>query len=374
MRGPIVGVYHVATFPGWEHIVVEQCHRLKNSGLLDVTDYVIVGIVGNVEPALSTLKCLLRGKARVVYGGDVSQFEFPTLQHLYDLSQAQDFDAWYIHTKGVSHNSSHGVWHRLQMESIVIEKHAYCRSKLDCHDACGMFWRLTGFDQPNPHFSGNFWWATAEYLRSLPPPSSLDVSNRFQAEFWIGKNPNIVPFDLDCHEAQLAQPLDPFSKPSAWIGLESKYQWLCEIFDPSLIERVVDIGVDYGFSTFHMAKDFPHADVVGVSNFELNPGSHDWVRSNLASFPNLRLLVGESSSIGTGFGKEIDLLHIDGDHSYEGVKRDFTAWEPWVRPGGRVLFHDTVTFGTVRQFFDEIPGRKREIREHHGLGCWFKEN
>lgn len=39
-------------------------------------------------------------------------------------------------------------------------------------------------------------------------------------------------------------------------------------------------------------------------------------------------------------GEKLDVLFIDGDHSYEGVKRDFELWSPLVRPGGIILFHD----------------------------------
>jgi predicted O-methyltransferase YrrM len=40
--------------------------------------------------------------------------------------------------------------------------------------------------------------------------------------------------------------------------------------------------------------------------------------------------------------KPIDILFIDGDHSYEGVKRDWELFLPFVRPFGVVLFHDAV--------------------------------
>ena len=39
---------------------------------------------------------------------------------------------------------------------------------------------------------------------------------------------------------------------------------------------------------------------------------------------------------------ELDLLFIDGDHAYEGVKRDFELYSPLVRRGGIVAFHDIV--------------------------------
>lgn len=38
---------------------------------------------------------------------------------------------------------------------------------------------------------------------------------------------------------------------------------------------------------------------------------------------------------------EIDFLFVDGDHTYNGVRADWLAWSPLVRPGGLVAFHDT---------------------------------
>jgi predicted O-methyltransferase YrrM len=39
-------------------------------------------------------------------------------------------------------------------------------------------------------------------------------------------------------------------------------------------------------------------------------------------------------------GDKIDLLFIDGDHTYEGVKADFDMYSPLVRNGGLIAFHD----------------------------------
>lgn len=39
-------------------------------------------------------------------------------------------------------------------------------------------------------------------------------------------------------------------------------------------------------------------------------------------------------------GETIDVLFIDGDHTYAGVKRDFEMYSPLVQPGGLIMFHD----------------------------------
>jgi predicted O-methyltransferase YrrM len=38
--------------------------------------------------------------------------------------------------------------------------------------------------------------------------------------------------------------------------------------------------------------------------------------------------------------RPIDLLFIDGDHTYDGVRSDYSMYSPLVRRGGLIAFHD----------------------------------
>lgn len=60
-------------------------------------------------------------------------------------------------------------------------------------------------------------------------------------------------------------------------------------------------------------------------------------------------------------GRSVDFLFIDGDHTYEGVKRDFETYRSLVRPGGMIGFHDIVPHSAesgceVNRFWKEIRG------------------
>ncbi len=61
--------------------------------------------------------------------------------------------------------------------------------------------------------------------------------------------------------------------------------------------------------------------------------------------------------------RRLDLLFIDGDHSYEGVRADFELYHPLVRPGGVVAFHDVAVHTDraceVSRFWDEVKQRYR---------------
>jgi predicted O-methyltransferase YrrM len=60
----------------------------------------------------------------------------------------------------------------------------------------------------------------------------------------------------------------------------------------------------------------------------------------------------------------IDLIFIDGDHSYEACKADIVAWAPYVKRGGVMAFHDfgSRAEGVTRAIFEEIrSGRFAEI-------------
>jgi len=65
-------------------------------------------------------------------------------------------------------------------------------------------------------------------------------------------------------------------------------------------------------------------------------------------------------------GKPLDFLFIDGDHTYEGVRRDFEMYSPLVRKGGMIAFHDIVpgppeNVGGVPEFWNDIKNKYKHL-------------
>ncbi len=62
---------------------------------------------------------------------------------------------------------------------------------------------------------------------------------------------------------------------------------------------------------------------------------------------------GGSVEVAKSFDRQIDLLFVDGDHSYEGARADLEAWLPKMKPRGIVICHD----------FNWAEGVQRAVRE-----------
>jgi predicted O-methyltransferase YrrM len=64
-------------------------------------------------------------------------------------------------------------------------------------------------------------------------------------------------------------------------------------------------------------------------------------------------LRGKSADIANSFHYSIDLLFVDGDHSYESVKLDVESWLPKLKDGGIIILHDYAWAEGVKKIVEE---------------------
>ena len=116
------------------------------------------------------------------------------------------------------------------------------------------------------------------------------------------------------------------------------------------------IGVDLPYAAF--SSSYPDG-LVPVSH-ELNGHGCEIVIGDSHHWNTYRCLIEVLD------GRTVDMLFIDGDHSYPGVKADYEMYSPLVRPGGVIAFHDVcdhpeLTGCKVRAFWQSLDGDKEEI-------------
>jgi cephalosporin hydroxylase len=166
-----------------------------------------------------------------------------------------------------------------------------------------------------------------------------------------------------------------FSRPS--IGLQmfqvpSEIRAFAEIVAKLQPRKVLEIGTAGG-GTLFLWCGLAQAEAVLVSlDLPGGPfgGGYSKEQEKLYNYfahggQVLHLLRADShdpSNLGTVIellGRDIDLLFIDGDHSYDGVKMDHQMYSPLVRTGGIAAFHDIVHHRDPHVEVDKFWGELR---------------
>jgi len=169
---------------------------------------------------------------------------------------------------------------------------------------------------------------------------------------------------------------------SAWIQHVPFAFWLTEQLKPKLL---VELGVHTGVSYFAFCQSIKTNKLstlcYGVDTWmgDAHSGLYDeniWL--DVSSY-NATLYNAFSYLLKTTFNEalqyfeagSIELLHIDGYHTYEAVKEDFESWLPKMAANGIVLFHDIVVrereFG-VYKFWNELKQQYKSFEFIHGHG------
>ncbi|MFG0259645.1 MAG: class I SAM-dependent methyltransferase [Phycisphaerales bacterium JB041] len=155
--------------------------------------------------------------------------------------------------------------------------------------------------------------------------------------------------------------------------------------------RIAELGVHWGTSFFTFAqamKDgrMKDTELIGVDTFEGEEhagkyGSEvlDTVRRIVkSSFPRQSITLHKmffADALPVVEDESVDLIHIDGLHTFEAVKEDFETWLPKLAPDGVMLFHDVAPdtgYGST-EYWNQLSKRHPSFAFEHswGLGVLF---
>ena len=186
----------------------------------------------------------------------------------------------------------------------------------------------------------------------------------------------MIPESLSLNPTYLA--------PSSWWQHVPIAHWLVEAIKP---KRIVELGTHYGVSFFAFCEA---AEAFSPNTFAYAIDS--WQGDEHASFYGEEVFIQvqnhwenthkcRSTLIRSTFDDaieyfeegSIDILHIDGLHTYEEVKHDFETWLPKMSSNSLILFHDINVrerdFGVWR-LWEELKAQYKtfEVLNGHGLG------
>lgn len=171
---------------------------------------------------------------------------------------------------------------------------------------------------------------------------------------------------------------------SAWLGHIPFASWLLEIHRP---RSIVELGTHRGASFLALCQAVESLQlssrVYAVDTWEGDEHAGFYGNEIYAELRDYqqRHYAGISEMMRMRFNEAIeyfedgtvDLLHIDGLHTYDAVKEDFESWAPKLSERAVVLFHDTCVhereFGVWR-YWREISCSHPsfEFTHTHGLG------
>ena len=131
------------------------------------------------------------------------------------------------------------------------------------------------------------------------------------------------------------------------------------------LKRFLEVGFSSGFNNTVLSKFFQFDHIVGVDTFSSSINGDSLVGN--IRFKNLTLVCGDSTSQRT---LEVvsklglyDLIFIDADHTYKGVKKDFENYSVLFAGGGVMGFHDIECPGVNRFWLELKASKKYEMRE-----------
>lgn len=191
----IVVFMHMATMGRYREVNAEILAAVKFSGLLRACKKFHISVVGDGDIDLPYESDKFDIK---LMDKNPGIFEYKSADRMREYCWENKCHALYMQNCGVSHPKDrqdlYPGWRHLRLHIYIMKWRRCIQALEDGNDCAGLEW-LT---DPVPHFSGSFYWAKSEYIKTLPTVEdakqlSLQAvnSHRHGIEFWIGMNKTV---------------------------------------------------------------------------------------------------------------------------------------------------------------------------------------
>jgi len=198
--------YHVHLINLYKSIVTDQLTKIFASGLYKNCDSIELYISSKDEKKTAWLLRIIQKydkiiphiidaemMLRVPVGTRESVL---TLQEMRKMAEVTPGYYCCLHTKSIYNTGlsqeefdKKEMW-RLSMDYATIVEWEKNIEMLNTFNAVGPNLRYDTHVGYHPHFSGNYWWATHEHIKSLKDSYLSGNGDHLLEEFWIGSNPN----------------------------------------------------------------------------------------------------------------------------------------------------------------------------------------
>jgi len=193
-KNKITHFYHIYANGNFEEAITEHLRALKYYGLGSQLNKFYIGFIGEEKNQNKAIKLIETYKIPFeIVAKEEEGYEQVTLEKLRDYSFLNDGLIFYAHTKGAADNSLINTTWRSSMcyYNVVLWQNIVENILNNGYTTGGCHW-LNAYG--HQFFGGNYWWATTDYIKTLPP---LKYDNRWWAEAWIGEGRRNKPYDAN---------------------------------------------------------------------------------------------------------------------------------------------------------------------------------
>ena len=173
----IVGIYHIGCIGNYKFILKEQLSLLHKNLLYKKIKSLILFL--SKKEFEQEIKKYDPNNKFIFHYYPIEERENYTINHFRDYLTDDIQKVFYFHTKGVSRDNP--IFHKRRkiLNYYILEHYDLCIELLDKYDVIG----CSLYRFPQLHFSGNFWWTTTSYLKTLPKKIN---NNYLTPEMFIG--------------------------------------------------------------------------------------------------------------------------------------------------------------------------------------------